>query len=370
MRHSEYIVAGSFPAIPKVAVIILNYNGWQDTIECLESVLRSDYPNFTTIVCDNGSTDESMDKLKGWAEGRIDPLLPTNADLKHLTFPNIPKPIHYKYLDYRANRKDQSTDALTRLIFIDLGRNLGFAGGNNICMKYVLTNRGFDYVWLLNNDTVVKTDSLTKLVSRVKNEPYCGICGSTVYYYDLQQTIQTLGGNTYNKWFAVSRNIRPKKGESEITDAVVNRVEKQMDMVLGVSMLVSTKLLQEVGLMNEEYFLFAEEIDWATRAKRKFHLGYAPESIIYHKKGRSIGSTIDPKQRSLIADYYNIRSRLLFTKRFYPLATPTVCLGLLGVIINRLRRRQIEQAKMVPRIIYEVLFSHRTQIINITDSTG
>jgi hypothetical protein len=97
-----------------------------------------------------------------------------------------------------------------------------------------------------------------------------------------------------------------------------------MDFVSGASMLASRAFLQTIGLMEESYFLYFEELDWAMRAKGKFKLGYASDSVIYHKEGAAIGSHLDRMKRSLISDQYLSRSRVLFTRRFFPSALPSV----------------------------------------------
>ena len=95
-----------------------------------------------------------------------------------------------------------------------------------------------------------------------------------------------------------------------------------MNYVEGASMLVTRQFLEEIGIMCEDYFLYFEEADWAIRAEGRFKLAYAPESIVYHKVGGSIGTSSNPAKKSYTCDYFNIRNRLLFTRRFYPTALP------------------------------------------------
>ena len=140
---------------PKVAIIILNWNGWKDTIECLESVFRNTYPNYQVIIVDNGSTDGSMGKIKKWAEGKQEILTPKpNHPLYHLSHPPVKKPIPYIYYtreeaekggnfkleekitkewqkQRKLNSKELNTTSSYPLIFIQTGENLGCAGGNN-----------------------------------------------------------------------------------------------------------------------------------------------------------------------------------------------------------------------------------------------
>lgn len=338
----------------KVYIIVLNWNGWRDTIECLESLQSLDYVNYQIIVVDNNSSDDSMNKIKEWAEGRI------NVDSVFITHNNRKKPV--TYIEY--DRKTAETGGLTslerilsrclphqRLILIQSGDNLGFAGGNNVGIRYALTKKDFDYIWLLNNDTVVKSDTLIHLVKRMQEDPNIGICGSTLLYYGEPQLVQAYGGAYYNKWLGIAKHIGTY---SKFTGTVnLNEIERKMKYVIGASMLVSRDFLQTIGLMSEDYFLYFEEIDWAVRAKGQFKLGYAPESIVYHKEGATIGSSSDPNKKSITADYYAIKNRIVFTRKHYRWALPAVYCGLIGVALNRIRRKQWNRLLMIVKAILE-----------------
>ena len=339
---------------PAIAIIILNYNGWKDTIECLESVFHIHYPRYQVVVCDAGSTDQSLKHIIDWADGKVQNSWEEGNPLRSLVWPPFTKPIPYKILQPTSNRSDNKSYDTHPLILIEIGTNLGFGGGNNVGLRYVLDQDTFNYVWILNNDTVVHPNSLDELVARSRKFTNLGLCGSTIFYYFHPEEIQTMGGNTYNKWLAVSKVIRPKKSIMDINKIDENDIELRMDMVHGSAMFASVPMIRDVGLLNEEYFLFSEEIDWAARMRGKYALGYAAKSIVYHKRGHSTGNLVDPMERSLQSDYYNIRSRILFTKKFYPWFLPIVFLGLFGVIFNRLRRKQYDRAKM----IFQLMFSH------------
>jgi GT2 family glycosyltransferase len=335
------------PHSPRVYVALLNWNGWGDSLECLESLLRCDYPDYRVIVCDNRSEDGSVDHLEAWADGRLDVAIITRAPtLARLSSPPVPKPIPYvAYGRGAAEAGGGARDSSARLIVIDTGANLGFAGGCNRALRYALARDDFAYVWLLNNDTVVNADALSQLVHRMRERPDAGICGSTLMYYHAPETIQALGGAQYNKWLGTRTPIgthRPASVPLEVAE-----VEKKMSYVSGASMLVSREFLNEIGLLCEDYFLYYEEIDWAMRARGRYALAYAAGSIVYHKEGGTIGS---PRIRAR-AEYLALRNRLLFTRKRVPIAFPTVWLGLLGVILNRLRRGQFDRVAKILRIM-------------------
>lgn len=332
-----------------VFILILNWNGWKDTIECLESVFRLNYPNFRVILCDNNSQDGSLEQIKKWAKGEFVQL----NDTLFIELFEIPllKPIsfvEYNRLEAESggNIFDQSS-----LVFIQTGANLGFAGGNNVGIRYALARNDFDYIWLLNNDTVVVPDTLSQLVKRMEENKNIGFCGSSIRFYDESDKLQTLGGGVYNPWFGISKHIATQQKVS--VHVCHQKIERRLSYISGASMLVSKGVLKDVGLMSEDYFLYYEEIDWATRAKGKYKLGFVPESIVYHKEGRSIGSNNDPQKRSILAEYYGIKNRIVFTKRYFSWALPSVYSGLLITLGKRLLYRQWDRVLLILKIIFQ-----------------
>ena len=312
--------------VKKVYILVLNWNGWRDTIECLESVFRIEYPNYQVVVCDNNSSDGSIENLMSWADGDLKSSVSESSPLQQLTFPSIPKPLTYAF----CNRDDAESINPGRktypLTLIQTGENLGFAGGNNVGLRYIQALGDGDYAWLLNNDTVVKPDSLGWMVKRMEGHPRAGICGSFIPYYHDPNKIWTSGGGVYNQWLAKSRSIDVGKQVYEASTR--EDVENKMFYVAGASMLVRTSFLKDVGLMNEEYFLYFEETDWSIRGMKHYSLAYAPESVVYHK----VGASTDSK----VTMYYMFRNQLLFTKKYFPEAYFIVYVR---VIINRFKYR-------------------------------
>jgi GT2 family glycosyltransferase len=210
------------------------------------------------------------------------------------------------------------------IVLIRSAANFGFGGGNNIGIFFALAAGDADYVWLLNNDTVVAPQALSAMIERMKAVPGAGICGSTLLYHDDPQRIQSLGGSRYLKWAGVG--VPLGANEKWPLDVRAGSIEKEMSYVAGASMLVSKKFLETVGLMEESYFLYFEEIDWVQRSAGRFKLAYAPGSIVYHKEGGAIGSSGSGKRRSPQSFFWLTRSRLLFTAKYYPAAIPSVTL--------------------------------------------
>ncbi|MBA4318553.1 MAG: glycosyltransferase family 2 protein [Flavobacterium sp.] len=342
----------------KVYILILNYQTWADTIECLESVLMLDYPNYQVIVVDNNSPNDSMEYIKAWAEGKLDIWTKINNPLRHLSHPLSSKPIPYVFYDRQETEKGENRNSESKhknpLILIQTGHNKGFASGNNVGIKYALIKDDFEYIWILNNDTVVERDSLAKLVEKAqeykKQNKKVGIIGSKLLYYDNPKIINGVAG-VYNKWFGVSKQIGVFEEDNGQYDNEI--FLDKIDYVIGASMFTNKDFLKDVGLMCEDYFLFYEELDWTQRAKKKnYHLGYCWLSKIYHKEGGTIGSSSKGKEKSELADYYFFKNRIVFTKKFFPNYLWSIYLGFLITIFNRIKRGQFERIK----IIFEIIF--------------
>lgn len=314
--------------LPPVAILILNWNGWPDTLECLESVLRLDYPDFQVIVCDNGSTDGSVDHLLDWAAGRLD-VVPQRSEMELHVRPPVKKPVAVRVLDRaEAECGAKSASETVSITLISNGANLGFAAGNNVGLRYALA-RGFGFVWLLNADTVVPPGALRPMVTRMNDDPAIGMCGSMLCYYDAPEVIEEAGGCVYYPFLGMARRLKKDQPVDQAADW--RQVERRLGYVSGASCLVRGSFIREIGPMAEDYFLYGEEIDWATRAKGRYRLAFAPESIVFHKKGRSTGSKSYGERRSASSAYYLWRARHRVTRRYYPYGMPALLsLGLLA----------------------------------------
>lgn len=333
---------------PFVYVIIVNWNGWPDTIECLESVLRSEHRAFAVIVCDNGSADGSVGRLAAWAEGRLEPPAATSAALAPLTRPPVHKPVPYVAHHGASAGTLVHAGERPRLEFICTGRNLGFAGANNVALRLVLARGDFDYVWLLNNDTVARPDALQGLVARMQQAPGAGMCGCTLLFYGQPETVQALGGGACDSRTAVCRHVGSLAPAGSLPGR--DQVERDLDYVAGASMLVSNAFLRDVGVMDERYFLYYEELDWSARARGRYGLAWAPDSVVYHKAGASTG--LSELRRGEAAEYYMRRSQLLYARKHLPRALPRIhlanALGLFTALV-RLRFARVATLARVYR---------------------
>jgi GT2 family glycosyltransferase len=318
----------------KIYIMLLNYNGWQDTIECVESVLKNDYKNYQIIIVDNASPNNSMEYIINWVEGRQEVIYDENSQLKHLSSPFEKKPLPYilytKEEALQGGYKENEAKVNNPMIFIQSEENGGFAAGNNIGIKYALKKDDFDYIWLLNNDTVIEKSSLSSLVTNA-NKNKLGISGSALMYYHSPEEIQAYGG-TVNRFFGIGKHILRKED-----------IDKNLDYVVGASFLIDKKVIDKIGLLPEEYFLYYEETDYCFNSKNNgFKLGIDITSIIFHKEGGSTGGSSDSSKMSEFSDLLIIKNRKIFHQKYLD-SNLGLYMGLVIVIFNRLRRFQFRR---------------------------
>lgn len=235
---------------PKVSIIILNWNGLEDTIECLESLRKITYPNYEVIVMDNASSGDDV---------------------------RILREQYGEYIHVIAN--DQ---------------NYGYPEGNNIGMRYAL-GKGADYLLLLNNDTVVDSEFLTEMVKVAESDPSIGIAGSKVYYYHYPNRIQSAGGQI-RWWLGIIEVYEAKEDVGQYDDIA------ERDFVYGTSILIKKAVVDKIAFLDPYYFFGVEEYDYCTQAKLAgFKIIYVPQSKIWHKVGASKAKLPQfPETQSLI----------------------------------------------------------------------
>lgn len=342
---------------PKVCVVLVNYKTWKDTLECMESVLRSNYTNYQIVVVENGSGDDSWEQMLKWARGENAIDITTQNPLFHLTHPPVHKPLLY----FRASPEEAAhmrlgpLDGIMPLLFIKSDENRGFAGGNNVGMRYAL-NSEFDYVWLLNNDTVIEPNAIEELVKycEVKKEKKqtIGIVGSKLMVYHQPQKMQGIGA-IFNKYSGKSMII----GAQEIDKNQYDEQEISCNYVIGAAMFVSRPFLLDVGLMSEEYFLYNEENDWSARAKLKdWKVGVAVKSKVYHKQGASTGNSPKKSKWQIKALHYKYRGKIKLYKKYYRPQLPFLYLHLITRSFKYVSKGNFSEAKVIYQAILNTKF--------------
>lgn len=266
---------------PKVYVIILNYRRWQDTCECLESVLRSDYSNFSVFVIDNNSGNNSLEHLSTWfasrpfsQDGRISPVFFTQQQLSDWN--NVAE--------------------LPKVVFVQNDKNTGFGAGNNVILKFLQDENA--YFWLLNPDMVVETGTMGELVRYATQLPAESIVGTVIKSWAGNHKLITYGGFKVNFSSATITSIKRP-------DLI-----HQLDYISGGCLFSHFSSLNKIGLLPEKYFLYWEETDWCYKAKQEGYGLYVCKSATCYDKG---STTIG---KNFVADYYYTRNGLSFISKF------------------------------------------------------
>ncbi|XRO76035.1 glycosyltransferase family 2 protein [Methanocaldococcus sp. 28A] len=294
---------------PRVSIIILNWNGWKDTIECLESLYKITYPNYDVIIVDNGSKDDSIQKIKEYAEGNIEVnskffrYNPNNKPIKVFEISEddakqgkFNKPVYEKF------------DPNRRMILIKNNDNYGYAGGNNVGIKFALSVLDPDYVLLLNNDTVVDSNFLTELVKVAESDKNIGIVGPKIYYYDYK------GRSDVIQYCGVT--FIPKLLHKKVVgykETHYNHIEPVLtDEVHGACMLIKKDIFWKVGFLDNNFFAYWEETDFCYKSRRMgYKLKVVPIAEIWHKTGSNNPSE---KRISTFATYLFARNAIYFIR--------------------------------------------------------
>ena len=286
---------------PSVAIVILNYNGWRYTVECLESLGHLDYPSWWVVLVDNCSSDDSVEQLRAWARGEV------RVESPYLKEPGWRKPVPIAEYDGEPPESGGAEESEAPIVLIRLPENRGFAGGNNVAIRYAL-RRGADWTWLLNNDTVVAPDSLRKMLKAGQSDPRIAVVGCKLLYYDRPDIIQAAGGGRFYFWLGISRNYG--FGQPDGPDWA-----KMFEphYVSGASMLVRARGWTRVGLLDEQFFFYTEEVDWQLRARALgLRMTYEPRATVYHREKGTAGTLRG------WAEYHSTRSNLLLCRKHCP----------------------------------------------------
>lgn len=279
-----------------VTAVTLNWNGASDTVACVRALLLSENVLQQIVVCDNASRQESWEELQSLAQ--------LVGERRFACFDSLEKALAAPLRPF--------------LVLIQTGANLGYAGGMNVGLRYALADAGMSHCWILNNDTEVHPSALGYLLARVATDvdPKIGLCGATLLLYNKRDRVQALGGASYQPWRARSAALGIGLHIDQIPDDPTH-IEACMAYVNGAAMLVSREFLEKVGLMEEGYFLYSEEHDWAYRGSLAgFRLAWAPRARVFHKHGATIGTA--SSGGSCLSLFYLYRNKLAFARRHHP----------------------------------------------------
>lgn len=215
---------------PKVSILVVNWNRLGDTLDCLDSIFKSDYSNFEVIVVDNGSTDRSVPSIQ---------------------------------------------ERFPKVIVLENEKNLGFTGGNNQGIRHAL-QRNADYVWLLNNDAITESDTLTQLVNSAEEHEEIGLISPMIYFYGKSDEVQFRGIRLDLDRFCY-RELPP---DSNYDD----EVRKMDNLLVGAALLIKRRVVDDIGYLDENYFAYVEDFEYCMRAKRSGYESIVlPSARVYHK---------------------------------------------------------------------------------------
>lgn len=275
---------------PLVFIILVNWNGSADTIRCIDSLRSLEYDNFHVLCVDNGSTDTSVGAIRS---------------------------------------------ACPDIELIESGHNYGFAGGNNIGIELALDKQA-DFIWLLNNDTLVSPTSLSEMVATAVRHQEYGVIGSKILClregYVKSENIQALGGGVINFRLGNSCPI-------QLSDDL-----PRLQYITGASLLVKKNVFKKVGGIDDKFFMYWEDVDFCFRVRKAgWLLGVAENAIIWHKESASLG-----KSNPVLDDYFS-SSAVLFFKRHSPQWEVPILVGACGRLLKRLFKLEFSKASAVIR---------------------
>lgn len=248
---------------PKVYLIILNWNGKADTLECLSSVTKIAFPSLTTVVVDNGSTDTSVEAI---------------------------------------------TEQFPEVELLLTGCNLGYAEGNNFGMRHAIEH-GADYIFVLNNDTTVAPDIISAFINEAQQHPNAAILGPKIYFYDRPDIINSAGGHIDYKTLA-----RGHIGYGFKEDEATYSQSQSVEWSTGCALLFKVSALRQTGLFDPNFFLICEELDLCTRTRRLgYDIRFVPTAKVWHKVSAAFEGNYSPTYC-----YYMFRNIFHYARKNFP----------------------------------------------------
>ncbi len=281
-----------------VSIIVLNWNGAEDTLVCLVSLCSLTHPDYDVIVVDNGSTDGSVHQIK------------TN-------FPD--------------------------LTVIETGQNLGYAEGNNVGIRYALEHDA-EFILLLNNDTTVAPDLLDQLINAATQNSDAGVFGATLFYMDKPDTV----------WFAGAQwNTKTLTFDYPYQDQTLpDNPSTATDYACGAALFFRAEVARSIGLLDDRFFLVWEESDWCLRATRAgYECALVPSAYVWHKVGASFAGESSP-----LREYFDFRNRLLWVEKNLPLKNLLLLLQKsFRSFLPKLSISNFENAPFIKRLVWAII---------------
>lgn len=264
-----------------IIAIIVQYGNWQDTALCVESVLAGSVVPDRVVIVDNASPEDAAGNFLAWARGEVEvpppEFFPLRRSARPLPLTELPE-----------SACETAAPPETRCVFVPLSRNRGYAGGNNVGLRLGL-RWGAEAFLILNNDTMVSRAAAGAMRDRLHACSRPGLCGALLRYCHEEHLIQCMAGGFTNPRTALSHIMGQGLSLDEARCVSRATVEASVNYICGACVMASRRFVETVGLLDEGYFLYCEEQDWAYRAAGRFDLAYAPEALVWHHEGASTG---------------------------------------------------------------------------------
>lgn len=282
-----------------INVAIVSYGSSGDILECVTSLLDQIERISSIHICENGGDSRFIEIMNIMRSAVV---ISVDSDCQN----------HFSGISSFG----------TRIVVYNAGENLGYAGGINYCLQRMGSD--WSHLWIVNPDATPEKGALSALLERQKAVD-ADIVGGVLVFSDTEK-VQSYGGY-WRPWIARGLNLGMGKALADRPEPAV--VEPSMNYISGACMLVTRRYVEAIGPMRDDYFLYCEEVDWCLRRGSR-RLAFAPDAIVYHKHGMTIGSHRDRKKRSRLAVYLDERNKIILTRRIYPLKLPIVaCFTLL-----------------------------------------
>ena len=319
-----------------IAVVSVNYKNAAVTLQCLEALLQLDDAPKSIVIVDNASGQQERAMLwEGWRAlasrfYRVTPIYCTESD----AFP------------------------VEGDVLLVLERNQGFSVGNNAALRRLYSTRSdYNGFWLLNNDAFPQNGALAELCSCTEQS---ALVGSTLVYSGEPTNVQCAAGGKVSSYTGATRFVAGDRSLKEVMALDVADIENKLDYINGASLLIHREVLERIGFLPDEYFLYYEDVDFCTAAKRAgFRLGWAQRSIVLHMEGASSGANRNMRHhkmpKNVSVEYYSIRNRIYFMKKFYPRYMLTVIAGVFCSLGLRIYRRNWISIKIIFRSTADAL---------------
>lgn len=335
----------------KTAIVIVNWNSWEDTARCITACAKLQDFHGSIFVVDNASTDGSYGMLQRFLSGDFH--VETTGPCEEIASLETDSA---NALEFRLVSGDEgsigkiitSGDLTERTVFLVRSEvNHGFGAGNNIGIRLALLSNSFDLFWCLNGDAIPLPESLQEIEKICMGDPSPLLAGSVLLEYQPIRVIQTFGSDFSRLSFKAQYKF---SGESEVFLRKLP-IRYDVDYPVGAALVMNRAYVLAYGMFDERYFLYFEEMDLAIRLKnaRPF---ICTKSLVYHKGAQTTGGGTSVHKRSLLSDYHYNRSRMILARK---MGFTSTAFAVIASAYSLLRRIMVGRFDLAVRVLPAVI---------------